>query len=176
MKEPTSIQARLFQFWIFVALIYGTANLIFGIGLLTRGRLFSDSKLVVSLLDSSSFVWTPIFLWALYQSLAFARDSGDLQIRRPFIWLIISFFPLINLYTSFAVYPRIFPAWIKWMSHISTSSNQALTFMLLTSCSSILLKIEAPEALVLSLLVEGIAKVSLVWVLRDVVLHGVPNR
>jgi hypothetical protein len=171
MKAVAGVQSRLFQLWIFGALLYGTVNLIVGIGLLARARLFPNSTLFGSLLEATGAAWAIILLWALYQSLAFARDSGDLQIRRPLVWLLFSFLPLLNLYTAFAVYPRIFPPWIKRMSQISISSNQVLAFMLLTSCANIILRIDSLEALVLSFLADGIAKLSLVWMLRDVLLN-----
>ena len=164
-------QSRLFQFWIFVELMYGTVNLMLGIGLLTRLYLLPDGTLLMRLVDAIGVAWVLIYFWVLYQPLSFARDNGDLQIRRPLVWLLISFLPLLSLYTTFAVYPRIFPSWIKRMSQVSTSSRQVLVFMSLRLCASIILQIDSYEALTLSFLADGIASLSLAWVLQNVLLN-----
>ena len=171
VKAVTNVQARLFQFWMFLSLLYGAVCLVLGIDLLSGGALLDYNQiLLVESIDALTVAWTIIYLWVLFQTLVFARDSGDPQIRRPFVWVLLSFLPISNVYTALGVYPRIIPPWIKRMSEKSVSSGQVVVFLLLNVFSNLISRIDSYEAITLSLLAAGVAGVSLVWVLRDVLL------
>ena len=170
VKAVTNVQSRLFQFWIFLSLIYGAVCLVLGIDLLTGGGINDRSTLLVETIDVLTAAWTIIYLWFLFQTLVFARESGDPQIRRPFVWVLLSFLPISNVYTALGVYPRIIPPWIKRISRISVSPVQVLAFMLINVFANLISRIDSYETLTLSLLADGIAGASLVWVLRDVLL------
>ena len=170
MKAVTSIQSRLFQFWVFASLIYGAASLVLGVDLLGGGTLISMlSSEVLEALDALGVAWTLIYLWFLFQALTFARNNGDSQIRRPLVWLLLAFVPIGSAIVAWAVFPRIMPPWIKQMSRVSVSSRQVLVFTLLSAIANAL-SLATLEMITLSFLLSGIAMVSLVWVLRDVLL------
>ena len=170
VKAVTNVQSRLFQFWIFASLAYGAVSLILGIDLLRGEALIDYSMLPAEAIDTLGAAWTLIYIWFLYQSLTFARDSGDMEIRRPIIWLVLTFVPLVGVYMALAAYPRIIPPWIKQMSRIPVSSGQVLGFTLLNALANVSSRFDSYEALAFSLLASGVAMVSLVWVLRDVLL------
>ena len=170
VKAVTNVQSRLFQFWMFLSLLYGAVSLILGIDLLRGEALIDYNMLPPESIDALAVAWTIVYLWFLFQTLVFARDSGDPQIRRPFVWTLLSFLPISNVYTALGVYPRIIPPWIKRMSEKSVSSVQVVVFLLLNVFSNLISRIDSYETLTLSLLAGGVANVSLVWVLRDVLL------
>ena len=169
INAVSNVQSRLFQFWIFASLAYGPASLLLGIDLL-RGE-----KLIYDMIPTEAFnglgaVWTIIFYWFLYQSLTFARASGDKEIRRPILWLILTFVPLVGVYMAFVAYPRVIPPWIKRMTRVPVSPRQVFVFMLLFALANVSSLLDSYEALSFSILASGVAMVSLVWVLRDVLL------
>ena len=170
VKAVTNVQSRLFQFWIFASLAYGAVSLILGIDLLRGEALIDYSMLPAEANDTLGAAWTLIYIWFLYQALTFARDSGDMEIRRPIIWLVLTFVPLVGVYMAWAAYPRIIPPWIKRMSRIPVSSGQVLVFTLLNALANVCSRFDSYEALAFSLLASGVAMASLVWVLRDVLL------
>ena len=170
MKAVTNIQSRLFQFWVFASLIYGAASLVLGVDLLGGGTLISMlSSEALEAFDALGGAWTLIYLWFLFQALTFARNNGDSQIRRPLVWLLLAFVPISSAIVAWAVFPRIMPPWIKQMSRVSVSSGQVLLFTLLGAIANAL-SLGTLQMITLSFLLSGIAMVSLVWVLRDVLL------
>ena len=170
MKAVTNVQSRLFQFWVFASLIYGAASLVLGVSLLGGGALISMLPLeALDAFDALRVAWTLIYLWFLFQALAFARNNGDSQIRRPLVWLLLAFVPIGSAIVAWAVFPRIMPPWIKQMSRVSVSSSQVLVFTLLSAIANAL-PLVTLEMITLSFLLSGIAMVSLAWVLRDVLL------
>ena len=174
MKAVTNVQSRLFQFWVFASLIYGAASLVLGVDLLGGGALVSIPSSVtlnalLNGLDALAVAWSLIYLWFLFQALTFARNNGDSQIRRPLVWLLLAFVPIGSAIVALAVFPRIIPPWIKQMSRISVSSRQVLVFTLLNAIVNAV-PAASPDVFALCLLASGIAIVSLVWVLRDVLL------
>jgi hypothetical protein len=169
VKAVTSFQSRLFQFWVFASLAFGAVSLLLGLDLL-RGETIIYNLIPADAFDGLGAVWTAIFIWFLYQSLTFARDSGDTEIRRPIVWLILTFVPLVGVYMAFSAYPRIIPPWIKRMTQIPVSPRQVLVYMLLNALANVSSRLDSYEALSFSILASGVAMVSLVWVLRDVLL------
>jgi len=170
MKAVTNIQSRLFQFWVFASLIYGAASLVLGVDLLGGGTLIGMLSLeALEALDALGGAWTLIYLWFLFQALTYARNNGDSQIRRPLVWLFLAFVPIGSAIVAWAVFPRIMPPWIKQMSRVSVSPRQVLGFTLLSAIANAL-SLATLEMITLSFLLSGIAMVSLVWVLRDVLL------
>lgn len=56
------------------------------------------------------------------------------------------------------------------MTQIPVSPRQVLVYMLLNALANVSSRLDSYEALSFSILASGVAMVSLVWVLRDVLL------
>lgn len=167
-------ESRLIRFWVFVAILHGAFTMLVGIDILRGAQTINYDAIPEWASTILDLTWTILYVWAIYRSLVLARESGNVRIRRPIIWMALMFVPILNLYVALAILPAVGAAWIKQVTRVFVSAQQVLIFLLVNSVVSFVLRL-APELIAPALLANGIMAISFVWVLRDVLLGKTPS-
>ena len=147
------------------------------LGLALGASIFTNTS-VLGVVDIPADVWTGItlivgiiYIYFIYRTLVFAKNSGDQQINHPIRWLFLAFVPIANLYVVFTVLPRVFSRWVKKFSGISVSEQAVLVFLGSTTLINLVGQLVGSrvgdyELLGWTLIIDGTLGMLMAWTLR----------
>ena len=150
--------------------IMGLLYMLLGVSTLTATEIppgiFDAADFVAGL----GVVWSISYAIVTYRALVHARDHDDPRVERPALWLLASLVTYLNFYMSFAIFPRIVPAWLSDETGIAVSGNEVkaatATIALCSLALNRLSSTEYYELIGALLALTGVAALAIAWRLR----------